>query len=170
MSILNINIFKNIAALRAQAPIIGSIAAGIIIGTCLFVVVMPNVTNADYSSITYASFVAKEETKKVSQETQKVIKKINVVLTAYSSTPEETDDTPFITASGKMVADGIIANNMLPLGTKVRIPDLFGDKVFVVEDRMNQRMGDHRFDIWLPSKELAINFGVKSTTIEVLEN
>jgi len=170
MSIFNINIFKKLAVLRTKAPIIGSIAAGVIIGTCIFVVVMPKATNADYASITYASFVAKEEGKKIVQETEKVIKKIDVVITAYSSTPEETDDTPFITASGKTVADGIIANNMLPLGTKVRIPDLFGDKVFVVEDRMNKRMGDHRFDIWLPSKQLAINFGVKTATLEVLEN
>lgn len=170
MSIFNINIFKNITALREEAPIIGSIAAGIIIGTCLLMVVMPKVTNADYSNITYASFVAKEEAKKTSQEAQKVIRKIPVVLTAYSSTPDQTDETPFITASGKMVADGIIANNMLPFGTKVRIPELFGDKVFVVEDRKNARYDGTWVDIWMESRHLAIDFGVKKATLEVLEN
>jgi 3D (Asp-Asp-Asp) domain-containing protein len=170
MSNFNINTFKNIVALKKEAPIIGSIAAGIIIGTCLLMVVMPKVTNADYSNITYASFVAKEETKKTSQETQKVVKEIPVVLTAYSSTPDQTDDTPFITASGKMVADGIIANNMLPFGTKVRIPELFGDKVFVVEDRKNARYDGTWVDIWMESRHLAIDFGVRKATLEVLEN
>ena len=96
--------------------------------------------------------------------------KIKVVVTAYSSCPEETDDTPFITASGKSVADGVVANNLLPLGTKIRIPELYGDKVFVVEDRMNSKKSDYHVDIWLPSKTLALNFGVKTAEIEILEN
>jgi len=165
MSIFNINIFKKLAALKARIPLIGSAAAGVIIGICLLGIVMPKTTNADYANTTYASFVAKEVSKSA-----KVVQKIKVVLTAYSSTPEETDDTPFITASGKTVADGIIANNMLPLGTKIRIPELYGDKIFTVEDRMNRRKSNYHFDIWLPSKDLAINFGVKTATIEVLEN
>src|SRR3990167_1248447 len=40
-----------------------------------------------------------------------------VTITAYSSTPEETDSTPFITASGTHVRDGVVAANFLPLGT-----------------------------------------------------
>ena len=32
-----------------------------------------------------------------------------MTVTAYSSTPEETDDTPFITASGRMVSEYVIA-------------------------------------------------------------
>ena len=166
MSIFSINIFKKLAEIKARMPIIGSVAAGIIIGICLLGIVMPKTTNADYTNTTYASFVAKESTK----ESTKVAQKIKVVLTAYSSTPEETDVTPFITASGKEVADGIVANNMLPLGTKIRIPEIYGDKVFVVEDRMNSRKSNYHVDIWLPSKELAVNFGVKTATIEVLEN
>ena len=39
-----------------------------------------------------------------------------VWLTAYSSSVDETDDTPFITASGKHVRDGIVATNFLPFG------------------------------------------------------
>jgi len=166
MSIFNINIFKKLPALKINVHILGSILAGIIIGICLLGVVMPKTTNADYTNATYASFAAKQTAK----EAKKVVQKIKVVITAYSSTPEETDDTPFITASGKTVADGIIANNMLPLGTKVKIPDLYGDKIFTVEDRMNKRKSNYHFDIWFPSKDLAINFGVKTAEIEVLEN
>ena len=92
---------------------------------------------------------------------------IDIWITAYSSTPEETDDTPFITASGERVRDGIIAANFLPFGTEVRIPELFGDKVFVVKDRMHRRKTNF-VDIWMPSKQLAIEFGIHQTDIEVL--
>ncbi|MBD3252034.1 hypothetical protein GF380_06350, partial [Candidatus Uhrbacteria bacterium] len=57
-----------------------------------------------------------------------------VPMTAYTSRPEETDDTPFITADGSHVRDGIVAANFLPFGTKVRIPSLFGDQIFEVHD------------------------------------
>ncbi|MBI2674482.1 MAG: 3D domain-containing protein, partial [Candidatus Yanofskybacteria bacterium] len=61
-----------------------------------------------------------------------------VMASAYSSTPDQTDDTPFITAWGTQVRDGIIAANFLPFGTLVKMPDLYGDKIFTVEDRMNK--------------------------------
>lgn len=96
-------------------------------------------------------------------------KKIEVIVTAYSSTPEETDDTPFITATGKVVEDGIIAANFLEFGTKVRFPELFGDKIFVVEDRMHQRFSEGRIDIWFPTKQEAEKFGVKNTIMEIIE-
>jgi len=95
---------------------------------------------------------------------------IKVVITAYSSTPGETDDTPFITAAGTPVRDGIVANNLLPFGTKIKIPDLYGNKVFVVEDRMNRRKGNNQFDIWFDSHAGAERFGVEITYVEILEN
>jgi 3D (Asp-Asp-Asp) domain-containing protein len=100
----------------------------------------------------------------------KVVKKIKVVITGYSSTPEETDDTPFITAQGTSVKKGIVANNLLPFGTEIRIPELYDNKIFTVEDRMNWKVGFYHVDIWFPSKEEAQNFGAKLTYIEVLEN
>ncbi|OGN09055.1 MAG: hypothetical protein A2606_00670 [Candidatus Yanofskybacteria bacterium RIFOXYD1_FULL_42_10] len=90
-----------------------------------------------------------------------------VVATAYSSTPDQTDDTPFTTASGTTVRDGIVATNFLPFGTLIRIPKLFGDKIFVVEDRMNRRYKT-RIDIWFPERELAKIFGIKKVSIEVV--
>jgi 3D (Asp-Asp-Asp) domain-containing protein len=98
------------------------------------------------------------------------VKQIKVVITAYSSTPWETDDSPYLTAAGTWVRDGIIANNYLPFGSKVRIPELYGDRIFVVEDRMNSRIGYYHVDIWFPSYQEALNFGSKRTYIEVLEN
>jgi len=98
------------------------------------------------------------------------IKKVKVIITGYSSTTWQTDDTPFITASGKCVKDGIIANNMLPFGTRVRIPELYGDKIFVVEDRMNPKKSYYHVDVWFENYSQAKNFGAKTTYIEVLES
>ncbi len=100
----------------------------------------------------------------------KVKDKVRVVVTAYSSTPEETDADPFITAAGTRVRDGIIANNLLPFGTMVRLPELYGEKIFVVEDRMNPKKGYYHFDIWFPSYWEAKNFGAKNTYVEILES
>jgi 3D (Asp-Asp-Asp) domain-containing protein len=97
-------------------------------------------------------------------------KKVKMVITAYSSTTWQTDDTPFITASGSGVKDGIVANNLLPFGTEIRIPEIYGDKVFVVEDRMNWKKSDYHLDVWLPEYEQALNFGAKRTYVEILAN
>jgi 3D (Asp-Asp-Asp) domain-containing protein len=88
-------------------------------------------------------------------------------ITAYSSTVDQTNSEPFITASGEWVKDGIVAANFLPFGTQIRIPTVFGDKVFTVTDRMHPR-NDGKIDIWFPSREEAIKFGVKKTEIEIL--
>ena len=93
--------------------------------------------------------------------------KIELTVTGYSSSPDETDEDPFTTASGKSVRDGIVATNLLPFGTKVRIPEEFGDKVFVVEDRMHRRFSN-RIDVWFPSKSEAKVFGKKNLEIEIL--
>jgi 3D (Asp-Asp-Asp) domain-containing protein len=90
-----------------------------------------------------------------------------VTATAYSSTPDQTDDTPFITASNTIVRDGVVAANFLPIGTEIRIPELFGNKIFVVEDRMHKRYW-YRIDIWFPEKEMALQFGIKKVLIEIV--
>lgn len=92
---------------------------------------------------------------------------LTVWVTAYASTPEETDNTPFITASNTRVRDGVLAANFLPFGTKVMIPKLFGDKVFIVEDRMNATKTDF-VDVWMPTKQDAINFGISRAEIVIL--
>ena len=94
-------------------------------------------------------------------------KEYMITATAYSSTVDQTDDTPFITASGTYVRDGIVAANFLPFGTVFKIPDLYGDKIFIVEDRMNKRYW-HRVDIWFPERQMAKEFGVKQIRIEIV--
>jgi len=100
----------------------------------------------------------------------KVVQKMTVIVTAYSSTPQETDDSPYITAAGTWVREGIVANNFLSFGTKIRIPEIYGDKLFIVEDRMHRKKGYYHIDVWFPSYLEAKNFGAKRTYIEVLES
>lgn len=90
-----------------------------------------------------------------------------ITVSAYSSEPQQTDATPFTTAWQTPVRDGIVALNFLPLGSLIRFPDKFGDKVFVVEDRMNVRY-PFRADIWMTTKPEAKIFGIKYLRMEVL--
>ena len=92
-------------------------------------------------------------------------KTFTIPITAYSSTVDQCDDDPFITATGEYVYDGGIAANFLPIGTKVRIPELYGDKIFTVNDRMNARYY-YRADIWMSTREQAVQFGVQYVMIE----
>lgn len=98
------------------------------------------------------------------------IKKTMVVAaTAYSSSPDQTDSTPFITSNGKRVYDGLIAANWLPYNTKIRIPDLYGDKIFTVNDRMNARYATGRLDVWMQTRGEAKQFGIRRIKIEIVE-
>jgi len=93
------------------------------------------------------------------------------VITAYNSEVGQTDNSPCITANGFNVcengAEDTIAANFLPFGSKVKIPELFGDRVFIVRDRMNKRFSN-RVDVWMIEKPDAVKFGVKVAKIEVL--
>lgn len=94
-------------------------------------------------------------------------KVVTAVVTVYSSTVDQTDDTPFMAANGP-VHDGMVAANWLPFGTQVRFPEIYGDKIFTVGDRMNAKYGYGRVDIWrdAPRAEL-LQFGVKRLKMEI---
>ncbi len=108
-------------------------------------------------------------TNQILSQEEVITRRINVVVTAYSSEEWQTDDSPFITALGTYVRDGIVASNLLPFGAKIRIPELFGQKIFVVEDRLHSRKGLYQIDVWFPSTQQATAFGAKYTYIEVVE-
>ena len=103
-------------------------------------------------------------------EERQPVREINMVFTAYNSLPGQTDSTPCITANGhnlcrQFAEEGVantIATNLLPFGTIVTIPELYGDKQFIVRDRMNARYnGKNRSDIWFADYTEARHFGVK---------
>lgn len=91
-----------------------------------------------------------------------------VEVSAYNSEVGQTDDSPFITAKGTHVRDGIVASNMFPFGTAIKIPALYGDKIFVVEDRMNKRY-QNNVDVWLEHKADALKLGRRLVQIEVIK-
>ncbi len=94
---------------------------------------------------------------------------IYVTITGYSPSPDETDSTPRITASNTVVRPGIVASNSLRMGTKVKLPTLFGEETFVVEDRMNARYST-RLDVFFEQKEEARAFGIHyNVPIEIIE-
>jgi len=138
---------------------------------------IPQTSMADFFLDNYAYLtnlsISQDNTvlsKSSSTELSQVKKRVKMIITAYSSTPEQTDETPLITASGSIVEDGIVANNLLAFGTKVRIPELYGDKVFTVQDRMNAKKGNYHLDIWFASHLEAKKFGAELAYVEILEN
>ena len=106
------------------------------------------------------------------KKVDKVLNTSTHVMTAYNSEVGQTDDDPCTTANGfnlcKHGIEDTIAANFLPMGTKVKIPELFGDRIFVVRDRMNQKHPT-RVDVWMKDHQSAMNFGVKVAKIQVIE-
>ena len=107
--------------------------------------------------------------------------------TAYTSSPRETDSTPYVTATGARTRLGILAVSrdllkVLPYGSLVKLEDLgrwqdgrdagrfnflFKDVLFVVEDTMNRRF-KQRIDVWLPDRSLALKFGRRRLKVTVI--
>lgn len=86
------------------------------------------------------------------------------VVTAYSSSPDETWGDPFVTASGRRVSPGVVAcPRQYTFGTRFRI----GRRVYTCWDRLHPKY-DTRFDIWMDSKEAALAFGRRRLRVEVL--
>jgi len=89
-----------------------------------------------------------------------------VTVTGYSSTVDQTDDSPFITAMNTPVRPGILALSRDLLreftpGAPFRFGDvveLEGVGLFQVEDTMNPRYMK-RVDIWFGSREAARQWG-----------
>jgi len=76
-------------------------------------------------------------------------------ITGYSSTVDQCDSTPFITANGERVGVGTIAcPRYIPFGTVVVVDG----KTYTCNDRMALKH-PHRFDIWFPLTEEAIAWG-----------
>lgn len=96
--------------------------------------------------------------------------------TAYNSMPNQTDSTPFITATGTRTRPGVVALSrdllrQFPYGSKIIIEDLSGrynhllkGRVFMVEDTMAARK-TNSLDIWMTTRSQAISFGARTVRI-----
>ena len=159
-------------------PLFKAIVSGLVSGVVLYGLVAPLLATADVVNQNNASYKPTLVKNghlticKLDPEAYHVVKTIKMVVTGYSSTADQTDDTPFLTASQKQVEDGTIAINGLPFDTKIRIPKLFGDKVFTVQDRMNEKYGKlQRADVWFADTRDAVELGARyNVPIEILES
>ena len=87
-------------------------------------------------------------------------------VTAYTSSENETDSTPYLTAAQTATRDGVIAcPRYIPFFTVVEIDS----KKYSCEDRMALKHPD-RWDIWMASYEDAIEFGIKKLIVKIYEN
>ena len=98
-------------------------------------------------------------------------KKILVMATAYSATPWQTDDSPCITATGHNLCEDTekniiaVSRDLLRTGAlryhqQIMLPDMFGDRIFYIEDTMNARF-TNRIDVFHYSTKDAREFGFK---------
>lgn len=109
---------------------------------------------------------------------EKPVEKMTVTATAYNSLAGQTDSTPCIAARGYDLCEAdqenVIAANFLPIGAKIAVPELSGDKVYTVVDRMNARYSKFcsgtscRMDFWMRNYDDARKFGKQTLEIIIL--
>jgi len=99
----------------------------------------------------------------------RVIREYWSQVTVYNSLPEQTSGDPFIMATGERVFDGAIAANCLPFNTRLRMPELSGDKVYIVKDRLAADKTCFVIDIWQDHTLNYPSFGSPITKIEILQ-
>ena len=114
--------------------------------------------------------IQEENLQKLREEAMQVeaVSTVYMEASAYNSVPGQTDGSPFKTAIGSLTREGVIASNYFPIGTKIQIPDHFGDQVFRVEDRMNPRY--HKtLDIWMEEISDAKQWGRRYIKVDVIK-
>jgi len=101
------------------------------------------------------------------EEISVVCDSLEVDITWYTSTVEECDDTPFITADGSRVRHGIVA-----LSRDLLEHLDYGDSLYVenigwyeARDTMHRRWRN-RIDVWCDDRSVAINNGIQQSTIK----
>lgn len=89
---------------------------------------------------------------------------ISILVTGYSSTPDQTWGDPFTTASGTRVHLGTMAcPPQYPFGTKVSIE---GRGTYICEDRGGAIKGN-RFDMWFESRGEALQWGKRTVVAKI---
>lgn len=91
---------------------------------------------------------------------------VRAVITAYTSSVDETDDRPWETASGSRAGKGSVAcPNSLAFGTHI----LIAEQEYTCDDRMNKRYRDtNHFDVWVETKDKAFAWGRRELSVEIL--
>ena len=91
-------------------------------------------------------------------------KKVTMKCSAYTSAPNEGGVYAY---NGQRLRDGMVAADLklYPIGTKIFIPKL--NKVFTVTDT-GSAIRNQRLDIWMNSKQKALNCGVQTLDVYIL--
>jgi 3D (Asp-Asp-Asp) domain-containing protein len=90
-------------------------------------------------------------------------------LTFYTPSPNETDDTPFITATGAQVKPGItvaVDPKYWELGTKFYIE---GYGYVIAEDTGSKIKGPHAMDVCVETKDEAFKNGIQYRNVWVVK-
>ncbi|MDZ7611153.1 MAG: 3D domain-containing protein [Candidatus Moranbacteria bacterium] len=91
-------------------------------------------------------------------------KETQIMVTGYSSTPDQCWGNPFRTASGTRVHTGTMAcPPEYPFGTKIEIE---GMGTYTCEDRGGAIKGNI-FDMWFPSRGEALNWGRRTVNAKI---
>ena len=91
-------------------------------------------------------------------------RKVTMKCSAYTSAPNEGGAYAY---NGQRLRDGMVAADLklYPIGTKIFIPKL--NKVFTVTDT-GSAIRNQRLDIWMNSKQKALNWGVQTLDVYIL--
>ncbi len=93
-------------------------------------------------------------------------KKMDILVTGYSSTPDQCWGNPFITASGARVHVGTMAcPREYAFGTKIEID---GMGTYSCEDRGGAIKGNH-FDMWFESRGEALQWGKRTVEARIIQ-
>lgn len=156
-----------------KSLLIRFIVVGFIGGIALYGVFTPQTINADLNNtsngLSQSTLVQNGRLTfcRLDRSSFGLSRQVTMVVTAYNSEVNQTDEDPLTAASGKQVFDGMIAINGLKFGTRVQIPELFGDKVFIVEDRMHSRKGIYHADVWMENYKDAVDFGAQIAKVHI---
>lgn len=90
--------------------------------------------------------------------------RVVATITAYTSSEDETDSTPFENASGNRPGPGSVACPVrYAFGTRV----LIQGQQYTCDDRMHSRFSE-RFDVWRETKNEAFEFGKKRVVVAII--
>ena len=137
----------------------------------LFVIIVTAVFVAIVLTVVFGTnnYEIKNEIQIVEKETLILGNVQDMRVTCYSLVEFSSDG---ITASGKEVAYGMVASNVLPFGTKVKIEG-FGDKVFVVEGRFMTGWTRADLDIYfgdgLNAYKKCVEWGKRDLNVLILQ-
>jgi 3D (Asp-Asp-Asp) domain-containing protein len=94
-------------------------------------------------------------------------KMLNILVTGYSSTPDQCWGDPFTTASGARGHEGTMAcPPEYVFGTKIEIENM---GTYVCEDRGGKIKGNH-FDMWFVSRGEALNWGKRTIEARIIQS